>query len=133
VPDAASLLAAYDDQLRPAEATNLPPGVHAEVDGPIVRIVGQHRGFISSPSDLRIDGDELDALIARQRAFFGASSEAVEWKARRHDRSAGLIPPVCSGGFRRRRARDCPHRAGREDGRGGVIPFGGRHRPPGDG
>jgi hypothetical protein len=37
VPDAASLLAAYDDQLRPAEATNLPPGVHAEVDGPIVR------------------------------------------------------------------------------------------------
>jgi hypothetical protein len=78
VSGVASLLAAYDDQLRPAERTKLPLDVHAEVDGPIVRIVGQHRGFISSPRDLGLDSMALDALIARQRNFFAARAEAVE-------------------------------------------------------
>jgi hypothetical protein len=40
--DVATLLAAYDEQMRPAEVVDFPAGVHAERDGPIVRVVGQH-------------------------------------------------------------------------------------------
>ncbi len=36
--DGAALLA-YDDQVRPAETSNLPAGVHSEADGPVIRIV----------------------------------------------------------------------------------------------
>lgn len=99
VSNVASLLAAYDDQLRPTETKNLPPGVHAEGDGPIVRIVGRHLGFISSPRDLDLDGMALDALIARQRNFFAARGEAVEWKTRGHDRPADLPQRLTAAGF----------------------------------
>jgi antitoxin (DNA-binding transcriptional repressor) of toxin-antitoxin stability system len=100
VPDTATLLAAYDDQLRPAETTNLPPGVVAERDGPIVRIVGQHRrGFVSGPPDLGLDNAALTALIARQRDFFAARGEAVEWKTRGHDRPADLPELLTAAGF----------------------------------
>jgi hypothetical protein len=75
--DVGALLAAYDEQIRPSESRNLPPGVHAEGDGPIV---GQYRGFISAPADLALGGDQLDELIARQRDFFAHRGEAVEWK-----------------------------------------------------
>ena len=84
--DVAALLAAYDDQVRPSEATNLPAGAYAEADGPIVRVVGLYQGFVSAPAELTLDGDELDALIARQREFFASRGEAVEWKTRAHDR-----------------------------------------------
>jgi GNAT superfamily N-acetyltransferase len=97
--DPGDLLAAYDAQLRLSEAATLAPGVVAQPDGPIVRIVGQHRGFISSPPDLRLDGPELDALIARQRDFFAARGEAVEWKTRGHDRPAGLVERLRAAGF----------------------------------
>jgi GNAT superfamily N-acetyltransferase len=100
VPDIASLLAVYDDQLRTAETTNLPPGTHAERDGPIVRIVGQHRrGFVSGPRDLGLDGEPLDALIARQRNFFAARGEAVEWKTRAHDLPVDLTQRLAAAGF----------------------------------
>jgi GNAT superfamily N-acetyltransferase len=100
VPDTAALLAAYDAQLRPAETANLPPGVVAEHDGPIVRIVGQHRrGFVSGPPDLGLDDTALAALIARQRDFFAARGEAVEWKTRGHDRPAGLPELLLAAGF----------------------------------
>jgi hypothetical protein len=46
---AAALLAAYDEHMRPAEVANLPAGVRTEPDGPIIRVVGQYRGFIASP------------------------------------------------------------------------------------
>jgi GNAT superfamily N-acetyltransferase len=100
VPDIAALLAAYDDQLRAAETTNLPPGVVAERDGPIVRVVGQHRrGFVTGPPDLGLDGPVLDALIVRQRDFFAARGEAVEWKTRGHDRPADLPARLTAAGF----------------------------------
>ncbi|MBP2326762.1 GNAT superfamily N-acetyltransferase [Kibdelosporangium banguiense] len=100
MPDIATLLAAYDDQLRPAETTNLPPGAYAEPDGPIVRVVGQHRrGFVSGPRDLGIEGADLDALIARQRDFFAARGEAVEWKTRGHDLPADLPERLTAAGF----------------------------------
>ena len=100
VCNVASLLVAYDDQLRPAEMTNLPPGAHAERDGPIVRIVRQHRrGFISGPRDLGLDSEALDVLIAKQRNFFAARGEAVEWKTRAHDLPADLPQRLTASGF----------------------------------
>jgi hypothetical protein len=99
VPDAATLLAAYDEHLRPAEVTNLEEGAWAEVDGPIVRIVGNRRGFISSPRDLGISGAELDALIARQRDFFAARGRSVEWKTRSHDLPTDVPQRLLAAGF----------------------------------
>ncbi len=85
--------------MRPAEASNLPIGVHSEADGPVIRIVGQHRGFVSGPPDLGLGGEALDALIARQRDFFAARGEAVEWKTRGHDRPLDLPQRLTAAGF----------------------------------
>ncbi len=93
------LLAAYDDQLRGAERSGLPAGVHLERDGPVARVVGHHRGFVSSPPDLGLDGPAVDALIARQRDFFAARGEAVEWKTRGHDRPVDLPDRLAAAGF----------------------------------
>jgi hypothetical protein len=90
------LLAAYDSQLRGAPAV-LPPGEHAEVDGPLLRIVGGHRGFVTGPRDLRVSA--LDGLIARQRDFFAARGEAVEWKTRAHDLPEDLPARLIAAGF----------------------------------
>ncbi|MBB5958037.1 N-acetylglutamate synthase-like GNAT family acetyltransferase [Saccharothrix tamanrassetensis] len=98
--DTSRLLAAYDEQLRVAEMTNVPPGAHAEQDGPVVRIVGQRRrGFVSGRRGLGLDGDALDALIARQRDFFATRGEAVEWKTRGHDLPADLPQRLTAAGF----------------------------------
>jgi hypothetical protein len=99
MPDVAQLLAAYDEQVRSSEAGNLSGDARTEVDGPIVRIVGQFRGFISPPADLGLDGEELDALIHRQREFFAARGEAVEWKTRAHDRPPGITGHLRAAGF----------------------------------
>ncbi|MGA8296871.1 MAG: GNAT family N-acetyltransferase [Acidimicrobiales bacterium] len=95
----ADLLEAYDNQVRAAEASHLAPGVYAEADGPIVRIVGQHQGFISAPVELGIEGDALSALIARQRDFFAERGEGVEWKTRGHDRPAEVFEQLRAAGF----------------------------------
>jgi GNAT superfamily N-acetyltransferase len=99
VLDAAALLAAYDDQIRPSEFANLEPGLFAEKDGPVVRVVGRRQGFVSSVPDLGVDGAELDALIARQRDFFAARGEAMEWKTRGHDLPASLPDRLLVAGF----------------------------------
>lgn len=93
-----ALLAAYDEQTRGVPAV-LPAGVTAERDGPVVRVVGQHRGFVTTRADLGIDGADLDALIARQRDHFAARGESVEWKVRGHDRPAGLPAALRAAGF----------------------------------
>jgi hypothetical protein len=95
----AYLLAAYDTQMRAAEVSGLSAGVYAETDPPITRIVGQHRGFVSSPADLGVDGAALDGLIARQRDFFAARAQAVEWKTRGHDRPPGIPERLMAAGF----------------------------------
>jgi GNAT superfamily N-acetyltransferase len=92
----ADLLAAYDSQLRGAPAV-LPPGEYAEADGPLLRIVGGHRGYVTGPRDLR--GSGLDDLIARQRDFFAARGEAVEWKTRAHDLPEDLPARLLAAGF----------------------------------
>jgi len=100
VPDSGDLLALYDEQVRPAETANLPPGAHAEQDGPVVRVVGhRRRGFVNGSRDLGLTGAGLDALIARQRDFFAARGEAVEWKTRGHDLPADLPRRLAAAGF----------------------------------
>ena len=76
-----------------------PAGVRYERDGPLLRITGQYRGFISAPRDLGVQGEELDQLIARQRDYFARRGEAVEWKTRGHDRPAELSARLLAAGF----------------------------------
>jgi GNAT superfamily N-acetyltransferase len=93
-----ALLAAYDEQMRGAPQ-KLPAGVRCEYDGPLLRIVGQHRGFVTGPPDLGVRGADLDRLIARQRDYFAGRAEAVEWKTRGHDRPADLPGRLLAAGF----------------------------------
>ncbi|KUJ40542.1 GNAT family N-acetyltransferase [Streptomyces sp. MI02-2A] len=96
--DTEMLLAAYDDQMRGAPPTPVVGVVH-EHDGPLLRIVGQHRGLVSGPRDLEVRGAELDRLIARQRDYFAGRGEALEWKTRGHDIPADLVDRLCAAGF----------------------------------
>ena len=96
--DSEILLAAYDDQMRGAPTTP-PAGVTHEQDGPLLRVVGQFRGFVTGPRDLEVHGGELDRLIARQRDFFAARGEALEWKTRGHDTPADLTDRLRAAGF----------------------------------
>ncbi|WP_326656752.1 GNAT family N-acetyltransferase [Streptomyces sp. NBC_00385] len=91
------LRTAYDAQLRGVT----PPGgsVRIEKDGPLTRVVGWHRGFVTGPRDLGVYGAELDTLIARQRDFYAARGEAVEWKTRAHDLPADLTGRLTAAGF----------------------------------
>lgn len=95
----AALLAAYDAQMRAVQPVPA-PGIGYEHDGPALRVVGQHRGFVTGPRDWGgVRGRELDALIARQRDFFAARGEAVEWKTRGHDDPADLPDRLRAAGF----------------------------------
>jgi GNAT superfamily N-acetyltransferase len=92
----AVLLAAYDEQLRGgSEAADVPTGT----DGPLIRVEYPGRGFVSYRSLEGIDGAELDALIARQRDYFAAKGEPVEWKTRGHDQPADLTERLVAAGF----------------------------------
>jgi GNAT superfamily N-acetyltransferase len=91
------LLAAYDEQMRGAPPTP-PAGVRYEQDGPLLRIVRPFRGSVSAPRDVG-GGAELDRLIRRQRDYFAARGEAVEWKVRGHDRPADLAERLVAAGF----------------------------------
>jgi GNAT superfamily N-acetyltransferase len=98
VMDIAALRAAYDEQLR-VESPNPPAGVSYQRDGPVLRVVGHFRGFISAPRDAGVRGAELDRLIARQRDYFARRGEAVEWKTRGHDEPADLPARLLAAGF----------------------------------
>nr|WP_225953644.1 GNAT family N-acetyltransferase [Kibdelosporangium phytohabitans] len=91
------LLEAYDRHVRASEHTDLEHGVHAEPDGPVVRVVGKRRGFVSVPRD--VSDVDVDALIARQRDFYAVRGESVEWKTRAHDLPADLPSRLLAAGF----------------------------------
>jgi GNAT superfamily N-acetyltransferase len=76
-----------------------PVGTKYEHDGPLLRIVGGHRGLITGPRDLGVRGAVLDRLIARQRDLFARRGEAVEWKTRGHDEPADLAARLRRAGF----------------------------------
>ncbi|QUX25682.1 GNAT family N-acetyltransferase [Nocardiopsis sp. MT53] len=92
------MLAFYDAHVR-ALPDPLPAGVTAEHDGPLVRLLGGHRGFVAAPADLRVDGADLDRLIARQRDRFAGLGQAVEWKTHGHDLPADLTGRLRAAGF----------------------------------
>jgi GNAT superfamily N-acetyltransferase len=97
--DVAELLAAYDAQLRDDVPARLPEGVSLDRDGPLVRLSGfAHGGFVLY-RDLGVDGAELDALIARQVAWFRARGEEFEWKLHGHDRPDDLPERLLRAGF----------------------------------
>lgn len=96
--DTAALLAAYDTRYRATPPDPL-PGIRHEYDGGLLRIVGEFRGVLGAPPDLGLRGRELDELIARQRDFFAARGEAVEWKVRGHDAPADLPDRLRAAGF----------------------------------
>lgn len=93
-----TLLLAYDEQMRGVPSPP-PAGVRYEQDGPLVRVVGQFRGFVSAPQNLGISGKELTLLVERQRDFFKARGEAVEWKTRAHDEPIELAQRLVDAGF----------------------------------
>lgn len=93
---AAVLLAAYDEQLRGgSESADVP----TSTDGPVIRVEYPSRGFVSYRSLEDLDGAELDALIARQRDYFAAKGQSVEWKTRGHDLPADLPERLIAAGF----------------------------------
>jgi GNAT superfamily N-acetyltransferase len=96
--DIDALRAAYDAQMRMPSAT-VPAGMTYEQDGSIVRIVGGHVGRIRAPRDVGVTGAELDRLITRQRDYFHARGEGVEWKLRSHDRPEELPERLIAAGF----------------------------------
>jgi GNAT superfamily N-acetyltransferase len=96
--DTAALLAAYDAQMR-MPSGSVPSGVTYEHDGPILRIVGGHVGRIRPPRDVGVTGAELDRLIVRQRDYFRARGQGVEWKLRAHDLPADLPERLVAAGF----------------------------------
>lgn len=98
VMDPDALLAAHS-RTRETQSAALPNGVRAERDGPVVRLVGQFRGFVSTTGDLLLDSAELDALIARQRDYYAARDEAVEWKTWGHDKPTDLPERLRAAGF----------------------------------
>ena len=99
-PDVASLLAAYDMQLRGQLTDQLPEGVHVEPDGPLLRMVGaKHGGFIHYPDLGGLEGAELDELIARQVRVFAERGEPFEWKLHAHDQPADLAERLLAAGF----------------------------------
>jgi hypothetical protein len=97
-PDA--LREVYDQQLRAWLPERLADAAVVERDGPLLRISGMdNRGFITYRDLGGLDGADLDALIARQRDFFAARGDAVEWKLHGHDLPADLPQRLRGAGF----------------------------------
>jgi GNAT superfamily N-acetyltransferase len=90
----------YDAQLRAHVPSVLPAGARVERDGPLVRFVDlDDRGFVTYPDLAGLTGAELDALIARQRDYFAARGEGVEWKLHAHDIPPDLPERLKAAGF----------------------------------
>jgi GNAT superfamily N-acetyltransferase len=96
--DRDALLAAYD-ALRPWAPADPPPGLTYEQRGSVLRVVGQHRGFIDTGRDVGVQGEALDSLISEHRDFFTRRGEAVEWKTRGHDEPPDLPARLLAAGF----------------------------------
>jgi GNAT superfamily N-acetyltransferase len=93
------MLDLYDSQLRLAVPLVPPLGQEFHSDGFVLRVTGQHRGFVETAQTLNVEGDELDQLIKKHRDFFGASGQSVEWKTRAHDLPADIPDRLLTAGF----------------------------------
>ncbi|WP_189304049.1 GNAT family N-acetyltransferase [Streptomyces albospinus] len=95
---AAEYRAAYDDQVRGRGFAPGEPG--AERVGPVLRRAVPGQGGVILYRDLGgLNGPELDAFIAAQRAHFAALGQPVEWKYHGHDRPADLPERLRAAGF----------------------------------
>ncbi|MFC7547501.1 GNAT family N-acetyltransferase [Plantactinospora sp. GCM10030261] len=98
--DVVALRNAFDSQLRPEAPDPVPAGVTVERDGPLVRVRGMFgRGFLTYRDLDGLRGDELTALIERQRDHFRQLGEPVEWKHYAHDEPADLPDRLRAAGF----------------------------------
>ena len=93
------MLDAYDSQLRLVVPRVAPLGQEFHSDGVVLRVSGQHRGFIETAQTLNVEGDALDLLINEHRDFFAALGESVEWKTRAHDVPADIPRRLARAGF----------------------------------
>lgn len=99
--DTMTLRAAYDAHLRAWVPDPVPDGATVERDGPLVRIRGLDPGGFVTYRDLGgLTGAALDELIARQRDYFTALGQSVEWKLHGHDEPADLADRLRAAGFR---------------------------------
>jgi GNAT superfamily N-acetyltransferase len=98
--DVTTLRTAYDAQLRARVQDPAPAGMTVERDGPLVRIRGLDPvGFLSYQDLGGLTGERLDELIVRQRDYFAALGESVEWKLHGHDQPADLPERLRAAGF----------------------------------
>jgi GNAT superfamily N-acetyltransferase len=93
------ILAAYDSQLRRLVPSVPPAGHQFHLDGPLLRVTGQRRGFVETVQDLGMEGAAVDRLIREQRDYFAARGESMEWKTRSHDLPADLPARLMAAGF----------------------------------
>ncbi|HEV2591102.1 MAG TPA: GNAT family N-acetyltransferase [Gaiellaceae bacterium] len=94
------MLERYDWDLRGREFTLMPAGGISDWDGPLLRISSLSWGGFVDYRDLGgLDGDDLDALIARQVVYFRERGQAFEWKAFSHDEPADLADHLRAAGF----------------------------------
>ena len=103
--DAATLLAAYDDQLRTDAET--PSALSVTEHGPLRLVTfARGRGFVTYRDLDGADAAGIRDLVAAAVAHFTADPEVtrVEWKTRGHDRAPGLHEALARG--RLRAARD---------------------------
>ncbi|HEV2635562.1 MAG TPA: GNAT family N-acetyltransferase [Actinocrinis sp.] len=93
------LLRAYDDEVR-AVSPEVGPGSTLDQDGPVFRTVGPDGAGMIEYRDLGgLQAAGLDALIARQVAFFAARGREFEWKTHAHDAPADLTARLLAAGF----------------------------------
>jgi GNAT superfamily N-acetyltransferase len=96
---AAELLDTYNRQVRTSLGGRLPAGWTISWDGPLMRVSGGYRGFVSYQDLGGATGSELDALIERCCAHYDARGEAFEWKWHSHDQPADLADRLLAHGF----------------------------------
>ena len=96
----ATLLEAYDAQLRAHVHDPLPESIEIDRDGPLMRVTGfGDRGFVEYRDLGGLEGEALDELIARQIAHFDRLGQPFEWKLHGHDRPADLPERLRAAGF----------------------------------
>ena len=99
-PDVDALRAAYDQQLRTLVPSKMPEGVRMSWDGPLLRTIGYaDRGWVEYRDLQGAAGSALDALIARQVAYFRDLGTRFEWKHHGHDQPADLPERLRAAGF----------------------------------
>jgi hypothetical protein len=96
------LLRVFHDQTRapiPVGTPSRPVEVHGLVRRQYDLDPAGHFAMIESPDGLGDDPEEIDAAIARERDFFTARGQRVEWKTYDYDEPADLGDRLRAAGF----------------------------------